>query len=67
MIELQKKEVEERSTSMMWWSEYTSMSESYLKMKEKGTSERLVKNIGNQLKALEGKIGIAEEESIVEE
>jgi hypothetical protein len=66
MIELQKKAVEEKSTSMMW-GDYTTMSETYLKMKDNGGSMRLVKNIAKRLKTLETKLGIAEEDSVVEE
>jgi hypothetical protein len=43
------------------------MSESYLKMKANGGSERLVKNIAKRVKTLENKLGIPAEDSIVEE
>lgn len=66
MIELQKKEFEEKTNSMMW-SEYAKLSDTYVKMKESGGNVRLLRNLAKRVSELEGKIGINLEDSVVEE
>jgi hypothetical protein len=49
MIQLQKKELEEKSTSTMWM-EYTKMSDTYINMKESNGNAKLLRNIAKRVR-----------------
>jgi hypothetical protein len=66
LINLQKQELEENRTSALW-AEYTKLSETYFNLKEKQTSAKLLKNVAKRVRAIEEKIDIGKEDSVVEE
>ena len=64
MLNLQKQEADQKRTAQ-YWTEYTSLSEKYLSLKDNFGNHKMIRNLAKRLVHLEEKIEV--EESVVEE